>query len=135
MFVYGSKKSFEWGFSDGDDPCITKETPAVLGKRGGGAIVKTVEMPNYYQSLPEAIQRFTVGGSYDPLNPQESLKMGSGAGHHGSHAHLVHEFVSSIVETRKPWIDEMLGGNITAAGICAHESAMKNGEPVTIPLF
>ena len=41
--------------------------------------------------------------------------MGAGAGHHGSHAHLVHEFVMSCVEERKPWIDEHLGGNITAA--------------------
>ena len=61
--------------------------------------------------------------------------MGAGAGHHGAHAHLVHEFVMSCVEERKPWIDEHLGGNITAAGICAHESALRNGEPVIVPKF
>lgn len=26
-------------------------------------------------------------------------------------------------------------GNITAAGVCAHESDMKNGEPVKVLLF
>ena len=41
----------------------------------------------------------------------------------------------SIVENRKPWIDEVLGGNITGAGLCAHISAMKNGEPVIVPEF
>ena len=41
----------------------------------------------------------------------------------------------SIVENRKPWIDEHLGGNITAAGICAHESAMRGGEAVIVPEF
>ena len=63
------------------------------------------------------------------------MRKGAGGGHHGSHPHLVNEFVMSIVEDRKPLIDEELGGNITAAGICAHESAMKNGEPVIVPLF
>jgi hypothetical protein len=92
-------------------------------------------MPNYHDRLPEEIQHFTVGGKFDPLNPQESLKKGAGGGHHGSHPHLVHEFVRSCVEERKPWIDEILGANITAAGICAHESAMKNGEAVIVPEF
>ncbi len=135
MFVYGSSKSFEWGFKDSDKPYVTTALPAVDGRRGRNMTVEIVEMPNYHQSLPPEIQRFTVGGNYDPLNPQESLQKGAGAGHHGSHPHLVHEFVSSIIENRKPWIDEVLGGNITAAGICAHESAMNNGESVIVPLF
>ena len=41
----------------------------------------------------------------------------------------------SIIEERKPWIDEVLGGNITAAGICAHESAMLGGEIIIVPEF
>lgn len=135
MFVYGSDACFEWGFADGDDPYITTFHAAEAGKRGGWSEVKVTPMPNYYADLPEELWRFTVGGNYDPLNPQESLKKGAGAGHHGSHAHLVHEFVMSCIEERKPWIDEVLGGNITAAGICAHESAMNNGAPVIVPEF
>lgn len=135
MFVYGSDACFEWGFADGDDPYITTFHAAEQGKRGGWSEVKVTPMPNYYADLPEELWRFTVGGNYDPLNPQESLKKGAGAGHHGSHAHLVHEFVMSCIEERKPWIDEVLGGNITAAGICAHESAMNNGAPVIVPEF
>jgi len=109
--------------------------PPEKGKRGGTTHIEKTEMPNYYNKLPEEIQRFTVGGNYDPQNPQDSLKIGAGGGHHGSHPHLVHEFLRSIIEDRKPWIDEVLGGNITAAGICAHLSAMKNGESVTVPVF
>ncbi|GHU37909.1 oxidoreductase [Clostridia bacterium] len=135
LFVYGSEGCFEWGFRDADLPYYTAAIPPVEGRRGGGAHTEIVEMPNYCGSLPKEIQRFTVGGNYDPLNPQESLKKGAGAGHHGSHAHLVHEFVSSIIENRKPWIDEVLAGNITGAGICAHESAMNNGEAVIVPVF
>lgn len=135
MFVYGSKMSFEWGFSDGDNPYITSLLPISDSRRGSDTPYKQVQMPNFHQSLPKEIQRFTIGGDYDPLNPQESLKKGAGGGHHGSHPHLVNEFVMSILENRKPWIDEILGGNITAAGICAHDSAMKNGESVIVPEF
>jgi predicted dehydrogenase len=134
MFVYGSKKSFEWGFTDNDTPYITT-LGELTDRRGKPTEFIQQEMPNFYSSLPPEIQKFTVGSGYDPLNPQESLRKGAGGGHHGSHPHLVNEFVMSIVEGRKPLIDEELGGNITAAGICAHESAMKNGEPVIVPLF
>jgi hypothetical protein len=47
----------------------------------------------------------------------------------------VHEFVSAIAENRKPVVDAVTAANITAAGISAHESAMRNGERVEIPLF
>lgn len=97
--------------------------------------MEIIELPNYYQMLPKEIQHFTVGCNFDPLNPQDSLKVGAGGGHHGSHPHLVHEFLMSIIEDRKPWIDEVIGGNITAAGICAHASAMQDGKEVEIPLF
>ncbi len=136
MFVYGSKKSFEWGFMDSDSPYITTlDTAEDPSKRGNPTRHEVVQMPNFHSTLPQEIQRFTIGDHYDPLNPQESLQVGAGGGHHGSHPHLVHEFVMSIIENRKPAIDEVLGANITAAGICAHLSAMKNGESVTVPLF
>lgn len=135
MFVYGSKMCFEWGFQDADSPYVTTKLPAVDGKRGAASRVEILDMPNFYDRLPKPLWRFTVGGEFDPLNPQESLKIGVGAGHHGSHPHLVHEFVHSIVENRKPAIDEELGANITAAGICAHQSAMQDGAAVEIPLF
>ena len=76
-----------------------------------------------------------LGSNYDNTNPQETLKRGAGAGHHGSHAHMVHEFARSIVENRKAWIDEDFAANITAVGICAHESAMRDGEWIAVPRF
>jgi len=139
LAVYGSRKTFEWGFADDDNPVITtmdtESRKDGAGSRGLPIQCETVELPNYYDDLPEELWQYTVGANYDATNPQESLKKGAGAGHHGSHAHLVHEFVSSILENRKPWIDEELAGNITAAGICAHESALRDGEWVTVPRF
>ena len=46
-----------------------------------------------------------------------------------------YKFVMSMVEGRKPWIDKIMGGNITAAGIYAHKSAMKDGAMVAVPRF
>jgi predicted ribosome-associated RNA-binding protein Tma20 len=40
-----------------------------------------------------------------------------------------------VLENRKAWINEINGANIVAAGICAHESAMKNGEIIEVPEF
>ena len=136
LSVYGSKKSFEWGFADGDAPYVTTLTARDdANRRGGVTTVEQITLPNYFERLPEPLWKYTVGGLYDPENPQESLTVGAGGGHHGSHAHLVHEFVSSIIEGRKPWIDEELAGNITAAGICSHESALRDGEWITVPRF
>lgn len=135
LFVYGSDACFEWGFADNDNPYITTAIPAADGRRGGSSKVEQTQMPNFHHYLPQEIQHFTVGDNYDPLNPQDTLVKGSGGGHHGSHPHLINEFVMSIIENRKPWIDEILGGNITAAGICAHESAMNNGTSIEVPLF
>ena len=135
MFVYGSEACFEWGFADGDLPYVTTTEVLRNGERGRRAIVQVTEMPNFYQSLPEEIWKYTVGGNFDPLNPQKSLVKGAGGGHHGSHPHLVHEFVMSIIENRRPAIDENLAANITGAGVCAHISAMKDGENVIIPKF
>ena len=135
LHVYGSDACFEWGFADGDDPYVTRFIPYDDEKRGADVVVKQTPMPNYYHSLPESIRKYTINpANFDPQNPQ-SLEKGQGGGHHGSHPHLVHEFVMSIIEERKPAIDEQLGGNITAAGICAHESAMRGGESVTVPEF
>jgi hypothetical protein len=40
-----------------------------------------------------------------------------------------------MVERRQPWIDAVTAANWTAAGICAHESAMADGHEVVVPEF
>ena len=90
-------------------------------------------VPDYAQLLPEPIRRFTQKGVYDAENAH--LSFTQGGGHGGSHPHLVHEFVSSIVEGRPSFPDVYQSLNWTCAGICAHESAMRGGEMVTLPEF
>ena len=45
------------------------------------------------------------------------------------------EFVRSIIERRPPAIDAVTAANWTAAGICAHQSAMAGGDGIDIPRF
>ncbi len=135
LFAYGTEMCFEWGHRDEDAPYLSRMiTEELNGKRGLRSITEVIhDLPNPYERLPEPIRRYTVGAQFDPLNPQDTLKKGSGGGHHGSHPHLVHEFVRSIVEEREPWINVELAANITGAGICAHTSAMHGGETVLVP--
>jgi predicted dehydrogenase len=65
-----------------------------------------------------------------PLPPSVSP-----GGHGGSHGYLCNEFVSAILQDRKPLVDIATALNMTVAGIIAHKSAMKDGESVKIPQF
>ena len=57
------------------------------------------------------------------------------AGHGGSHPHMTHEFVMSIVEGREPFPNARQAANWTSVGILAHESAMQGGETMALPAF
>jgi hypothetical protein len=63
------------------------------------------------------------------------LSFTQGGGHGGSHPHLAHEFLMSIVEGRPPMPDAETSANWTMTGICAHESAMQGGARVEVPRF
>ncbi|GHV69486.1 oxidoreductase [Spirochaetia bacterium] len=139
--LYGSKKSFEWQQIESEQPVVhtllpAKNDPDGKPYRGLPVDAARISTGNYYEKLPEAIRRFTVRHEdYDEKNPQLSLEKDASGGHGGSHPHMVHEFVRSILENRKAWINEINGANIVAAGICAHESAMKDGAIIDVPEF
>jgi predicted dehydrogenase len=57
------------------------------------------------------------------------------AGHGGSHPHLVHEFLDSILSDRQPRVAARTAAAWTAPGICAHVSALNDGRPVDVPDF
>jgi predicted dehydrogenase len=130
--VYGQRLSFEWQQVESEDPVVFRMGTPQAG-RGTPVSVERIACPDRAHLLPESIRRFTRRGVYDESNPHLSFLQGGG--HGGSHPHLVHEFVSSIAEKRDPWVNAARAADITAAGICAHESAMNRGAPVEIPRF
>ena len=54
-------------------------------------------------------------------------------GHGGSHGRLMDEFVTAILQDRKPLVDIATALNMTVGGIVAHQSALKDGEWMKIP--
>jgi predicted dehydrogenase len=55
--------------------------------------------------------------------------------HGGSHGYLMDEFVTAILQDRKPLVDVAQALNMTVAGIKSHESAKKDGELLKIPQY
>ena len=125
--VYGDKKSFEWQLTEDEQPVIH------TAKKSEPEIPQKVTVPDYAHYLPEPIQRFTTKGVYD--DEQQHLSFTQGGGHGGSHPHLVHEFVSAIMEDREPFPNAAQSANWTSVGILAHESAMRGGEIMKLPDF
>jgi len=126
--VYGDKVSVEW-------PLVEHE-PLIMhtAKRPEPKIPKPVTAPDYAKLLPKEIRDFTTKGVYD-LGKKTHLSFVQGAGHGGSHPHLVHEFVSSLVEGRDPFPNARQSANWTCVGLCAHQSALKGGAIVKLPGF
>lgn len=120
--VYGSLRSLEWQQLEGEQPVL------FLGEDG-----QRVEIPDFAHLLPEPIREFTAHGVYD-AEENTHLSFTQGSGHGGSHPHLAHEFVRSIVEQRPAFPDAATAANWTSAGICAHESAM-TGREVALPRY
>lgn len=132
--LYGEKATFEWEQIEEEAPVVFRMTPAATAYgRGNEITVERVTAPDRQDLLPKEIARFTQRGVYDETNAHLSFLQGGG--HGGSHPHLVHEFVSSVVEERQPWPDAVTTASWTAAGICAHESAMNGGKRIEIPQF
>ena len=129
--VYGENACYEWQMED-EKPVLFRMSPVISGQTRTVSAERP-EPPDRAEWLPAPIGRYTRRFVYG--EDDRHLSFEQGGGHHGSHPHLVHEFVRSIVEKRKPHIDAVTAANWTAAGICAHESAMNRGTEITIPTF
>ncbi len=122
--VMGSRVSFEWQAVEGEEPVLhTKGLPE-------DQIPRRVKVPDYAGRLPEPIRKFT-GAIHDATH----LSFVQGGGHGGSHPHLTHNFVMACLGKQPAFPDAPTSANWTAVGICAHESALKHGDKVTIPDF
>ena len=124
--VYGTKKSFEW--------TLIENEPHVLhtAKKPEHQIPEKVEIPDFAHLLPAEIQKFTMP---QEIHDADHLSFIQGGGHGGSHPHLAHEMISSILDDRDPWPNAVTSANWTCVGICAHESALKGGEVIKLPEF
>ena len=129
--VYGEDACYEWQMEN-EDPMLFEAAPVVPGQVRKITTSRPAP-PDRKDLLPPDVARhttrFKAGGKHTHVSFEQ------GGGHHGSHPHMVHEFVRSIVENRKPRTDAVTAANWTAAGICAHESALRSGAGVEVPRF
>lgn len=129
--IYGENACYEWQMED-ESPILFRMSPVVPGEHRT-EILERPEPLDRTELLPQSIRKYTKRFVYDSI--EKHLSFEQGGGHHGSHPHLVNEFVSSIIEGRQPWIDAATSASWTAAGICAHKSAMMNGTEIMVPKF
>jgi len=78
----------------------------------GKVSIQAYPQPDHFEKLPEPLRVKT--------------------GHGNSHTFLTHEFVSAILEDRHPAVDIREAIAYTLPGIVAHQSALKDGEPMKI---
>jgi predicted dehydrogenase len=126
--VYGSNKSVEWPLIEGG-PLVVH-----TAKKPEHEIPEEVKCPDFASLLPESIRAFTTNGVYDS-DENQHLSFTQGAGHGGSHPHLVHEFISALIHKRQPYPNAVQSANITCVGILAHESAKQGGKTIRLPEF
>ena len=101
-----------------DSPGYGGEMGRIRGQRG-----------SYYGKY-EGLEKNLPDIKRPPLPP--GVEAG---GHGGSHGYLMNEFVTAILQNRKPLVDVAQALNMTVAGIVAHQSAMRDGELKKIPQF
>lgn len=145
--IYGENMSFEWQQLPDEDPVLftrvggsehvmeveTANGEKICKARGSKIVGNRIQVPDYANRLPKEIAGFTTNTVYNNKNTHLSFEQGGG--HGGSHPHLVHEFVRSIIEERPPILDDIMGAYWTGTGICAHLSAAAGGKVMNIPEF
>ncbi len=106
---------------------MSKDTPGLGGEVGRVRGEKGSMTGMKYDGLAD-ISKLEL--AKPPLPPNVAP-----GGHGGSHGYLCDEFVSSILQQRKPLVDVAWALNMTVGGIVAHQSALKDGERLKIPQF
>jgi len=129
--IYGQDYGFEWPQLEGEAPIHYVLHEAGVG-RGRSIEALRIEAPDRADLLPPQIAGYTRESVYSDGSHASFVQ---GGGHNGSHPHLVHEFVRSIVEDRPASVDALTAANWTAPGVAAHQSALNGGERVEVPQF
>jgi predicted dehydrogenase len=104
---------------------VSWDTPGAGGEMG-----RIRGQKGSYYGKYEGLEKNLPPTARPPLPP--GVQAG---GHGGSHGYLMNEFVTAILEDRKPLVDIAQALNMTVAGIVAHQSALKDGEVMKIPRY
>jgi hypothetical protein len=109
-----SRQSVSWSMKS-----IYGESGRVFGERG---CMTGTEYRGLAKDLPDLTR---------PLLPP-GVPPG---GHGGSHGLLMQEFITAIIEDRDPLVDVYEALAMTVPGIVAHQSALRDGERLSLPQY
>ncbi|TQL40423.1 putative dehydrogenase [Homoserinimonas aerilata] len=134
---HGDRMAVEWPQDESLPPdvftLVERGDSRPDAPRGGVTTKAPLELDHGHELLPPDLIRFTSGFQTVAHNSGEVRSYT--ADHGGSHPHLVHEFISSIMQRRTPVVGAVRAAIWSAPGICAHDSAMAGGERVIVPQF
>ncbi|MCC7494787.1 MAG: Gfo/Idh/MocA family oxidoreductase [Fimbriimonadaceae bacterium] len=129
--VYGEDACYEWQMEH--EPPVLFEASPIVPRQVRQFTTTRPAAPDRPDLLPPEVAPYTT--RFKTTSRHTHLSFEHGGGHHGSHPHLVHEFVTACLQDRPPAIDAVTAAQWTAAGLCAHESALRGGEAVEVPGF
>ncbi len=115
---YGDRASYSMERPEGSPNTITR-----ISKNG-----KTVIDANGYPEGDVKIEAVKQPDHLDRVPASMRVK----SGHGGSHVFLTNEFIQSLLENRHPSVNVWEAIAYTLPGIIAHQSALRNGEPMKI---
>jgi predicted dehydrogenase len=117
----GDRMSFYFEHPNGLGPVIVRRS-AAQGKDSAGFALEEPVVEKYDQPRWWATDMLPAPLRHD-------------SGHLGSQTFLTHEFVTAVLEGRRPVVDVYEAVAYTAPGIVAHQSALRGGEQLKVPRF
>ncbi|MFM9001954.1 MAG: Gfo/Idh/MocA family protein [Opitutia bacterium] len=120
---FGDRMSFYFSDPTGaGGPVLVHSRTTSIEKDSGGferasQVLEKYEQPEWWKTdlLPEPLRH--------------------NSGHEGSHTFITHEFVDSVARGRKPFVDLEAALAFTVPGMIAHQSALKGGASLKIPVI
>lgn len=131
--LYGQHRGVEWPIDNEGSLTVYDMTGPAEGRRGNLVTAHELDPPDVLDRLPEPLRRFTR--PCEVQLPGMPAPARVGAAHGGSHPHLVHEFVSSIIENRPPLVDAPYRRAPDRARHLRHRSALAGGVVAEVPAY
>ncbi len=104
---------------------VSWDTPGDSGERG-----RIRGQRGSFYGRYQGLEKNLPNTKRPPLPPKVEA-----GGHGGSHGYLMNEFVTAILENRRPRVDVSMALNMTVSGVVAHQSALKGGELMKVPQY